>query len=54
MPKITNTTNRPERLEQAYQEWKLTGGTLKELSDKYKLFPADLSAYISTKLQLHK
>ena len=53
MPKKNNTTNRPERFEEAYQEWKLSGGTLKELAKKYDVLPANLSKYISKILDIN-
>jgi len=53
MPKKTNTTNRPERFEEAYQEWKMSGGILKELAKKYDVHPSDLSKYISKILDIN-
>lgn len=47
--------DRHERMEKAYQEWKLgKTSSLKELADKYKIHVPDISRYITMQFELSK
>ena len=54
-PKGIIGKKKQERLESAYQEWKLgKSQSDKEIADKYNLHPKDLSRYITFKIETNK
>lgn len=54
-PRGISGKKKQERLENAYQEWRLgKSKSDKELAEKYNIHPQDLSRYITSKIEINK